>query len=84
MAMINTFTVAPRKGDYPFTPYTHVYLSQYSQDTNGKVLLSPELMTDMEIDESVNWLIEQLEKARKKAKRDLKRKKGQLHELLQK
>jgi hypothetical protein len=28
-------------------------------------------MTEKEIDESVNWLIEQLEKVRKKAKKEL-------------
>lgn len=69
--MIGVFTVAPRKGDPPFSPFTHIWLSQHSKDTDGRILLSPQLMTDTEVDESVDWLIKQLEKARKKAKKDL-------------
>ena len=84
MAEISVLTVAPRKGDPPFTPYVHIYLSQHMTADSGRILLSPQLMTDVEIDESVDWLIKQLEEARKKAKNDLKKKKRQLHESLQK
>ena len=84
MAEISVLTVAPRKGDIPFTPYAHIYLSSHSTDDSRRNLMSPQLMTDMEIDETVNQLIEQLEKARKKAKKELQKKKLQLHESLQK
>ncbi len=84
MAEIRVLTVAPRKGDPPFTPYAHIYLSHHSIDDSGRNLMSPQLMTDVEIDETVNQLIEQLEKARKKAKNELQKKKEQLHKSLQK
>lgn len=83
MAEISIFTVAPRKGDPPFNPYVHLWLSQHSRDSNGKILLSPELVNDVEIDESVNYLIQQLEKARKTAKKKLQRKKDQLRKSMQ-
>ena len=84
MAEISVFTVAPRKGDLPFTPFAHVWLSQHSADAAGRILLSPQLMTDKEVDESVDRLIGQLEKARKKAKKDLQDKKEKLRESRQK
>ena len=84
MSKISIFTVAPRKGESPFPPYVHIYLSGYSKDDSGRSLMSPELMTAVEIDETVDRLIEQLEKARKKAKKELQKKKEKLQESLQK
>lgn len=84
MAEISVLTVAPRKDDLPFTPYVHIYLSSHTIDDAGRNLMSPQLMTDMEIDETVNQLIKQLEKARKKAKKELQKKKEQLLDSLQK
>jgi len=76
MAEVSVLTVAPeKKDDLPFTPYVHFYLSSHATDNNGRSLMSPQLMTDVEIDETVNQLIEQLEKARKKAKKELQKKK---------
>jgi hypothetical protein len=75
MAMIDVFEVAPGKGDLPFTPFLHIYLSEHSTEF-GKILLSPQLMTDKEIDESIDLLIMQLEKVRKMAKSKLKKSKG--------
>lgn len=76
MAKIKVFKVAPGKNDLPFDPYVQLSLSNFSQDSAGKILLSSQLASDMEIDESVNYLMEQLEKARKKAKDELKKAKG--------
>jgi len=73
MAKIDVFDVAPRKGDTPFSPYLYIYLSEHFSDAEGHKLLSPKLMTDIEIDEAVDFLIMQLEKARKKAKSKLKK-----------
>jgi hypothetical protein len=77
MAKIDVFEVAPRKGDMPFTPYLHIYLSEHFSDSEGHTLLSPQLMTDKEIDEAIDFLIMQLEKARKMAKAKLKKAKEQ-------
>lgn len=78
MAKINVFKVAPGRSDLPFDPYVQLSLSNFSQDSAGKVFLSPRLASDMEIDESVDYLIKQLEKARKKAKEDLKKAKREV------
>ncbi len=78
MAKINVFKVAPGRNDLPFDPYVQLSLSNFSQDSAGKIFLSPRLASDMEIDESVDYLIKQLEKARKKAKEDLKKAKGEV------
>lgn len=80
MAEISVFKVAPGKNDLPFSPYVHIWLSQYSGDSAGNIFLSPQLMTDVEIDESVDRLIQQLEKARRKAKRELKQAKEGLRD----
>ncbi|MGI6388527.1 MAG: hypothetical protein ACOX2W_15645 [Desulfomonilia bacterium] len=68
MAKISVFKMAPGKNDLPFDPYVQLSLSHISEDSTGRILLSPRLASDMEIDESVDHLIEQLQKARKKAK----------------
>jgi hypothetical protein len=76
MAKIDVFEVAPKKGDMPFTPYLHIYLPEHSSDSEGHKLLSPQLMTDKEIDEAIDFLVMQLEKARKTAKSKFKKAKG--------
>lgn len=73
MAQIDVFKVAPKKGDLPYNPYVCIWLSQSSKDNHGRTILSPDLMTEKEVDESVDLLISQLEKVRKKAKRQLKK-----------
>jgi len=84
MAEISVLTVAPKKGDLPFTPFVHFYLTSHSIDGAGRNLMGPELMTDIEIDETVDQLIEQLEKARKKAKKELHKAKGKTSHSLKK
>lgn len=84
MAKISVFKVAPGKDDPFFSPYVHIWLSQRSEDSAGRILLSPQLMTEVEIDESVDYLIVQLEKARKKAKNELQKAKGRLHDRVSK
>jgi hypothetical protein len=74
MTKIDVFEVAPEKGKIPFTPFLHIYLSEHASDSEGRKLLSPQLMTDKEIDEAIDSLIRQLEKVRKKAKSKLKKK----------
>jgi hypothetical protein len=74
MEYFSVLTVARRKDDPPFNPYVRVCLA-HSLDSykvvEGRIVLSHTLMGEMEIDEAINWLIEDLEKVRKKAKRDL-------------
>jgi hypothetical protein len=70
---IGVLTIAPQKGQMLFNPRCHFYLATYSEDSQKRILLSPELMTDLEIDESADYLIKEIEKARRKAKRELAR-----------
>lgn len=46
-----------------------IWLSEYSSDKQGRILLSPDLATSQEVDFHVDNLIEQLNKARASAKR---------------
>ena len=73
MVKIRVLKMTPGINDIPFDPYVELSLSHSSEDSTGRILLSPRLASDMEIDESVNDLIEQLEKARKKAKDELQK-----------
>lgn len=73
MAEIKVLTVAQKKGDPPFHPFVHLYLTSHSIDDDGRSMMSAQLMTDIEIDETVDYLIGQLETARKKAKNELQK-----------
>jgi len=78
MAKINVIKVVPGRHDLPFDPYVQLTLSNFSQDSPGKVFLTPRLASEMEIDTFVDDLMKQLEKARKKAKENLKKAKGEV------
>ena len=70
MAEVDVWLRAPGKDDPPFIPIANLWLSVYSK-VNGKVLLSPELISDEEIDYWVDDLIRQLESVRNSAKKRL-------------
>jgi hypothetical protein len=76
MVTIQVSKVAPGRNGLPFDPYVELTLFSSSMDSAGKALLSPQLASDKEIDVFVNDLIEKLERARKKAKEELRRAKG--------
>ena len=72
MAEIDYLINTPKEGDLPPPMlYVQLYVSQYSRDERGHILLSCELASDGEIDEYVDSLIKQLNEVRKKAKRSL-------------
>jgi hypothetical protein len=76
MVTIQVSKVAPGRNDLPFDPYVELTLFSSSKDPDGRALLSPRMASDSEIDVFVNDLIEKLERARKKAKDELRRAKG--------
>ncbi len=76
MSKFSVIVVAPGKTDPPFNPYVYILLSECFRDSDGNITLSPKLMTDIEVDESVDLLIGQLQKARNKAKRELQKAKS--------
>ena len=78
MAQIDVLRAAPEKGDLPFHPFCVLELSGYGTDAKGRIHLSPTLMTPDEIDYWTDDLIEQLNRARKKAKRHLEPARGSL------
>ena len=61
-----------KKGDPPSPPWVHLSPGTHSQ-SEGVVLLSEELRTDREIDDTVDQLKTELEEFRKKAKEELRR-----------
>ena len=69
---INKF--APKKNDIPFSPFLRIELSEFAKDENDNIILSPQLMTESEIDYNFNSLIDQLQKLKTKAKKELKNK----------
>jgi len=73
MENFSVITVARRKNDPPFNPYVYVVLSEHSKDPTGNIMLSAKLMTEIEIDEAIDLLAKQLEKARNKAKKELQK-----------
>ena len=60
-----------KSGDYPVHPFVHLSVV-YNVEKDGQLLLSPQLMTDREIDETVDGLVQELEVFRRSAKKELK------------
>lgn len=61
-----------KKGDYPISPAVYVQLTSFVRDQDERVLVGHQLMTEQEVDEQVNQLVEELEVVRRKAKTELK------------
>ena len=60
-----------KKGDLPCNAMVNIAVQEYSTMKDREILVSANLMTDEEIDYAVDGLIQDLEKARKEAKRTL-------------
>ena len=71
MAKIDVFEKSSGDKSLPGPTFVNLWLSSYSSDSEKRVLLSPELASDREVDDSVDYLIQQFERARKKAKKIL-------------
>ena len=65
--------VASKKGDIPFNAIVHIVPKTYSSDEDGRPLLSPQLMTEQEIDWHVQVYKEDLEHVGRLAKGALRR-----------
>ncbi len=77
--------VAPRKIDPLFTPFCNIGLGFHSVNTkDGRIHISAQLISDIEIDEAINFLQFDLESVRKEAKKRLKTANRKLHERIQK
>ena len=61
-----------KKGDYPVAPFVHISVDFHSEEEDGRILLSPQLVTDNEVDNAVDALIRELEAFRKAAKKELR------------
>lgn len=60
-----------KKGDPLASPFVQLSLGSYSQ-SEEHILLSPQLMTDKEVDETVDKLRDELEEFRRRAKKELR------------
>ena len=65
--------LAPNIGDKPFNAIVHIVPKTYSTDNEGRPLLSPQLMSEQEIDWHVQAYKEDLDNIGKLAKRALQR-----------
>ncbi len=65
--------LAPKKGDLPMNAVVHIVPKFYSSDKDGWPLLSPELMSEQEIDWYVQAYKEDLTHVGRLAKRALQR-----------
>jgi hypothetical protein len=61
-----------KEGEYPASPQVSVRIMTFHQDNNGIITIGPWLMTEKEVDYTIDNFIQELEKARKKAKLELK------------
>jgi hypothetical protein len=57
MANFSVITVARRKHDPPFNPYVYIIPSGDFKDSNENIKLTPNLMTEVEIDDFIDLLI---------------------------
>ena len=73
---IETELVQHDSDAYPFHPSRHITLGRNSKGRGGQIRLSPQLMTEGEIDFSCNLLIADIEKVRKEAKKQLPKARG--------
>ena len=64
---------APKQGDMPFNAIVHIVPKTYSTGKEGWPLLSPQLMSEQEIDWHVQAYKEDLDRVGKLAKRALQR-----------
>jgi hypothetical protein len=63
--------VSPKKNEPPFPSSVYIALKRPPQPEEGKLLLSPMLMSEREIDNTFDMLIDELQSLRKKAKKNL-------------
>lgn len=59
-------------GDLPGNQMVNIVLNSYSSSNDGTISITPQLATDVEVDNAVNQLINDLEKARVAAKKSIK------------
>jgi hypothetical protein len=69
LADVGILKFESRKDDRPFHPYVELELTKYTKDQEGRIILTPDLVSPREIDFWCDHLIVQIELARVKAKR---------------
>ena len=69
MGRFSIYSSVPTSGS---TPFIHISIGDYTKEKDH-ILISPELMTEREIDESIDSLLNDLQNVRAKAKSELLR-----------
>ena len=60
-----------KKGELPVAPFVSLAVGTHVE-SDGQLLLTPQLMADSEIDHEIDGLIKELEEFRKAAKKELR------------
>jgi hypothetical protein len=63
--------VSSKKDDPPFPSSVYLALKRPPQKEQGKLLLTPMLMSEKEIDDTFDMLINELQELKKKAKKSI-------------
>lgn len=61
-----------KKDEMQVSPFVSLAVGSYSEDEEGRLLLTSQLMTETEIDQEVDELTQELEEFRRVAKKELK------------
>lgn len=69
------YTIAKMKksDNQPFRPFVHIYLKKYTTEENGVPIVTPQLMSEREINGNIKQLKDDLENVGRKAKTALVR-----------
>ena len=69
----NFISSSPRKGDMPFKPFLKLTLASWSESKNGLITLTPDLISDQEMDANIDALKKDLDRVGQMAKLELEK-----------
>lgn len=69
-----------KKGDIPGNQMVYLVLNSHFKLKNGDIVISPQMASDKEVDCEIDNLIKDLERARRKAKENIKKTNDRIRE----
>jgi hypothetical protein len=79
MSDIGVLKFEHKEGDLPFHPFCNLILTSYAKDEDGHVILTPQLINPTEVDFWADYIIDQVNAARKVAKKHVTTARGTFH-----
>lgn len=61
-----------KQGDYPLSPQVSIQLTTHNTESDGSITFCQYMATEDEIDNVIDFLVKELQKVRKNAKKELK------------